>query len=80
MLADDPQTPPVELKSIVRMDRVRGLFKSKPAYHPIENGGREDDMDSFASSEDALEEEGNTFSWVEYFVFLILGAAMLWAW
>ncbi len=35
---------------------------------------------SGAGSEDALEPGENSFSQVEYWIFLLMGVAMLWAW
>jgi equilibrative nucleoside transporter 1/2/3 len=61
------------------MDRIRSLFASRVHYEPIEN---EVDVDGVGVPE---EDEGEavpprTFSWLEYFIFLLLGIAMLWAW
>ena len=69
----------IELKPVPKMDRLRDLFQSTPAYEPIHTQQHEEDDDS-VSDETQMEVEGPAFSWVEYSIFLLLGIAMLWAW
>jgi equilibrative nucleoside transporter 1/2/3 len=60
------------------LDRVRSLFK-QPAddqeYEPLQTGVEDqDDVTPAGAPKDI------PFSWLEYFVFMLLGIAMLWAW
>lgn len=66
------------------MDRIRSLFSNKTVtegeYAPLHEEGEvavAGEEASFLEGE-SLEEE--PFSWLEYFVFAMLGVAMLWAW
>ena len=59
------------------MDRVRSAFKRRrspsPSYERI-NGDHQVDQ---ALGEHVHKER---FSWLEYYIFLLLGISMLWAW
>lgn len=60
------------------MERLRAIFKQperEQEYEPLHNGANDVETSSF----DEVKEE-IPFSWWEYFVFLLLGVAMLWAW
>lgn len=57
------------------MERIRKLFSQRaPAYEPLEGGSVNADGERI----DNYKKE--TFSWLEYSIFLLLGVAMLWAW
>ena len=71
--------PSIELQTTAQMDRLKELFRSTPAYEPIDDQQHEEDQDS-VSEGTPTEVEGPAFSWVEYNIFLLLGIAMLWAW
>lgn len=63
-----------------KMDRIRGLFSPTPAKDPEYEG-----LDDGGSDETSLLLEGDSkveteFSWTEYFIFALVGVAMLWAW
>ena len=63
------------------IERLKRLVKAQqqPAeadYEPI----RDDGLDEQESAEEEEREVKVPFSWTEYFVFLLLGVAMLWAW
>lgn len=60
------------------MDRVKRLFQPQQPYEPIQDDGNDDTESTAADSDIDIEEQ--PFSWVEYFIFLLLGVAMLWAW
>ena len=77
------------MESSTAIDRVRALFKKTDAevqdYEPIDEdedfqeGGFDDDVRRpilILPETDG----GQTFSWLEYCVFLLMGVAMLWAW
>lgn len=61
------------------MDRIRQLFEPPTAYAPVQttSADREDDDESSQTLEENHEPP---FSWIEYYIFLLLGIAMLWAW
>ncbi len=70
------------------MDRIRGLFAPKKMADRQEyarltdgTGGRLDGEEEALSSllEGETEDEAR-FSWTEYFIFALIGVAMLWAW
>lgn len=72
------QAQSVELQSLSSMNRVKQFFQPpQQPYEPIDNGTHEDG-DSVHESDEGVQEQ--PFSWVEYFIFLVLGVAMLWAW
>jgi hypothetical protein len=73
------QQTPVELLDFSKMDRVRRLFNPRQNYQPIERA-QDDESGSEPASEEAFEPTENPFSQVEYWIFLLLGVAMLWAW
>ncbi|KAF2735995.1 hypothetical protein EJ04DRAFT_433995 [Polyplosphaeria fusca] len=56
------------------MERLRQLFKRRDSYEPLEGGSEGPD------GEQIPHPKHNTFSWIDYSVFLLLGVAMLWAW
>lgn len=56
------------------MERVRKLWQQEQEYEPIEGGSTEEERERQELR------ESETFSWVEYSIFLLLGVAMLWAW
>ena len=61
------------------MDRIRRLFKAPQSYEPV--GEYRDDADiSEDGVGDAFEPSENPFSQIEYWIFLLMGIAMLWAW
>lgn len=71
----------LELQPLANMDRVKRFFQPESAsqpYQPIQDDSREDGESTVADSDAGLQEQ--PFSWVEYFVFMLLGVAMLWAW
>ena len=60
------------------MDRIKAFFSRKKVdaeeYEPLTD-------DSATLEESTYEaQEENPFSWLEYWIFLIIGVAMLWAW
>ncbi|ERF71899.1 hypothetical protein EPUS_01814 [Endocarpon pusillum Z07020] len=61
------------------MDRIRRVFHSEQPYEPID-GHRDGTAISEDGAADASEPEENPFSQVEYWTFLLMGVAMLWAW
>ncbi len=61
------------------MDRIRRLFQFQQPYEPIDEDG-DDAAISEDGAEDASEPRENPFSQVEYWIFLLMGIAMLWAW
>lgn len=62
------------------MDRFRKLFKVQQSYEPIE-GYRDDAERSEDGAEDGVESgEAPPLSHIEYWIFLLMGIAMLWAW
>ena len=77
------QPPPTfELRDISNMDRIINLFRTRPEYEPLQTGAERDDEDLHDGSEDGAEGGAveQSFSRVEYTIFLLLGIAMLWAW
>jgi hypothetical protein len=73
------QQLPVELQDLSRMDHIRRLFKTQQRYEPIDEY-RDEVATSEDGAEDVLESKENPFSQVEYWIFLLMGIAMLWAW
>jgi solute carrier family 29 (equilibrative nucleoside transporter), member 1/2/3 len=69
----------LELQSLPNMDRVKRLFRPQQPYEPIQDDAH-DDGESTAAGSDVDEVQEQHFSWVEYFIFLLLGVSMLWAW
>ncbi|KAK6008673.1 hypothetical protein QM012_000576 [Aureobasidium pullulans] len=56
------------------MDRIRKIWQQEQVYEPIEG-------DSVDEEQERQElRDSTSFSWTEYFIFLLLGVAMLWAW
>jgi len=58
------------------MERIRNLLRdrrSSPAYEPLDNG-------SGSGNEASQCAQYGRFSWLEHYVFLLLGISMLWAW
>jgi hypothetical protein len=84
------QQPPVELQHLSGMERIRRLFKTQQRYEPIQEYREEAAAAATAAAataaatengaEDAWEFKENPFSQVEYWIFLLMGIAMLWAW
>lgn len=58
------------------MERIRKLWQPEQPYEPIADGLAEEEIDE---NEDE-QSQSQSFSWIEYFIFLLLGVAMLWAW
>ncbi|KAF2751151.1 nucleoside transporter family [Sporormia fimetaria CBS 119925] len=56
------------------MDRLRQLLRGDPSYEPLEGGSETPDGERIEEAAD------QSFSWVDYSVFVLLGVAMLWAW
>jgi equilibrative nucleoside transporter 1/2/3 len=56
------------------MNRLRQLLRRDPSYEPLEGGSETPD------GEQIVETEGQSFSWIDYSIFVGLGIAMLWAW
>ncbi len=69
----------VELPDLSTMDRIRRVFHPQQPYEPID-GHRDGTAISGNGSEEVLELEENSFSQLEYWIFLLMGVAMLWAW
>jgi hypothetical protein len=69
----------IELPDLSRMDRIRRVFHSQQPYEPID-GRRDGTAISGDGAEDASEPDENPFLQVEYWTFLLMGVAMLWAW
>lgn len=61
------------------MDRIRRFFRARQSYEPI-SGYRDDPASSEDGAEDAFKFREKPFSKVEYWIFLLMGIAMLWAW
>lgn len=57
------------------MNRVRELFQRDQPYEPLEGGSETPE-----GARIEPEEDKETFSWLNYSIFLLLGVAMLWAW
>lgn len=59
------------------MDRIRAFFRSQKTdaeeYEPLAD-------DDSGTLEGSTYDDGSPFSWVEYFIFALIGVAMLWAW
>jgi solute carrier family 29 (equilibrative nucleoside transporter), member 1/2/3 len=69
----------IELQSLSNMDRVKRFFgPPQQPYEPIDDRPHEDGDSVEEDFESGQEEQ--PFSWVEYFIFMLLGVAMLWAW
>ena len=68
------------------LDRMRALFRKtneEQEYEPIDDDIEEGDFDEVRRPILVVPdepEEPEPFSWWIYFVFLLLGIAMLWAW
>lgn len=56
------------------MERIRQLFQRETSYEPLEGGSESPE------GEQIVHPKNQSFSWVDYSVFLLLGVAMLWAW
>lgn len=57
------------------------LFHALKFRRPSQSYERLGDGRSIASNEGAVREsDKKRFSWIEYFIFLLLGVAMLWSW
>jgi hypothetical protein len=78
-MPSDNQQKPIELHDLSTMDRIRSLFKPQQHYEPIEDY-RDDAAVSEDGSEDDFESREKPFSHIEYWIFLLMGVAMLWAW
>ena len=61
------------------MDRIRAFFAPAKAT-PDEYAPLTDDDDGSETLEGSIYEEAVPFSWIEYSIFALVGAAMLWAW
>jgi hypothetical protein len=62
------------------MDRVRNLLKTQQPYEPIHEYHENPDISSEDGVEDTFEPEEKPFSQLDYWIFLLMGIAMLWAW
>lgn len=69
------------------MHHIRRLFKSQQLYEPINRyrdeaaiAEDEAEAEAEAEAEDAFESREKPFSQLEYWIFLLMGIAMLWAW
>ena len=80
MLSDSQHSLAVELHDLSKMDRIRNAFKAKPAYAPVNAEAQDEDTESYNGSDEAFVPEEESFSWIEYSIFMLLGVAMLWAW
>ncbi|KAK3333815.1 nucleoside transporter-domain-containing protein [Cercophora scortea] len=58
------------------MDRIRSMFTPKK----VDEGEYEPLTDDSITLEGSTYEEEEPFSWIEYLIFALIGAAMLWAW
>ncbi|KAK3692514.1 nucleoside transporter-domain-containing protein [Podospora appendiculata] len=58
------------------MDRIRSMFAPKK----VDDGEYEPLTDDSITLEGSTSEEEEPFSWIEYLIFALIGAAMLWAW
>lgn len=56
------------------MERIRKFWQPEQDYEPIDGDPIEEEID------DNETKPRGPFSWTEYFIFLLLGVAMLWAW
>lgn len=56
------------------MERLRRLFQRDPSYEPLEGGSESPE------GEQIVHTNHQSFSWIDYSVFVLLGVAMLWAW
>lgn len=70
------QYEPLENGSLNGGDDVRETILILPG----EDGEGEDEAQDEEEGEGEGEGEGEEFSWLEYYIFLLLGVAMLWAW
>lgn len=59
------------------MARIKRFFKRRVSYEPLEDGGEGEEVGPSSASN---RNPGTRFSWTIYFIFLLLGIAMLWAW
>jgi hypothetical protein len=70
-----------ELCDLSKMDRIWNTFKLKLTYALITNDTLDDESEqSYDGSNESIVREETSFSWIEYSIFTLLGAAMLWAW
>ena len=55
------------------MERIRNALRRRqqPSYEPLDGGFDSQTIENLHKSR---------FSWFEYFIFLLLGISMLWAW
>ena len=77
-----PSKDSIELREVAPMERVGNLFGPKPTYEPVDadDNDDDDDSDSDDGSDESFDQSDDHYSRVEYFIFLLLGVAMLWAW
>jgi hypothetical protein len=81
MQSDTHYSRSFELRDLSTMDRIRNTCKSKPTYAPINTDAPDDESEErYDGSNESLVPEATSFSWIEYSIFTLLGAAMLWAW
>jgi solute carrier family 29 (equilibrative nucleoside transporter), member 1/2/3 len=80
MQSDTHHPRSFELHDFSKMDRIRNTFKSKPTYAPVNTEAQDEESESYDGSGESLGPEETPFSWIEYFIFTLLGVAMLWAW
>jgi len=62
------------------MDRIRNLLKVQQSYEPIHEYHDNPDISTEDGIEDAFESEEKPFSQLDYWIFLLMGIAMLWSW
>ena len=75
------QHSPVELHELIETNRLELLMDPPPDYHQVgEYGDGDDEVAPVDGSEPGHQRRDTPFSMVEYWIFLLLGVAMLWAW
>ena len=74
------QQTPIELQDLSRMDRIRSFFRPQQRYQPIDNYRDEAPVSEDGCDDDDFDSQEKVFSHVEYWIFLLMGVAMLWAW
>ena len=64
--------------------KISGWWPSSQRYEPIEPAGpvhqEDEDETLLEQTPDALRQRPMQFSWLDYFIFVLLGTAMLWSW
>ena len=60
--------------------KVQSWWPSPNPYEPIGRGGEEDEVFDELDAVDDVRQRPVRFSWTDYFIFALLGMAMLWSW